>query len=215
MTDWKAFFKLMVRKIWILILITGIFGLATAYVSYYKLPKLYETSMRVYILAQHRPQDEGSVTYDQLMASQLLAKSYKEMIKSRNVLSQVINERGLNLTIEKLENRVIVETLPETSMIQINIRDEDPWEAVAIANDINRVSSYLAATSAIGIKSITVVDGAIASLNPVYPRPALYISLSLIAGVTISLMIILLMLKVSTDSMPKPSVTEEKISSAV
>lgn len=191
MTNWHKFFEIIAYKVWIIIVVTSVMVAITAYISFYKLVPQYEANATLFVLVKEQQADSDRITYDNLIASQSLAKNYKELVKSRPVASEVIKyiQNG-NITEENLINSIDAEIVPDSSILLITVRNGDPDQAVAITNAVNNVLSQKA-TELLGINSISVVGNVTVSAEPVYPKPFLFMGLSIVAGLFLSLSIIL------------------------
>jgi len=192
MTNWKTFFEMIINKIWIIIVVTTLMVATTAYISFYKLVPLYEANTTLFVLVKEQQADTDRITYDNLIASKSLAKNYKELVKSRPVASEVMKYiQTDNMNEDKLIQSINVEIIPDSSILIINVRNYNPDQAVAITNAVNNVLSQKV-TEPLGINSISVVGKVTVSEKPVFPTPFLYVVLSFVAGIFISLSIILL-----------------------
>ena len=77
---------------------------------------------------------DSQITQSELSLSKSLVDTYAEIVKSRRVLEQVIEELNLDTTYEKLYNKISVTSVNNTEIIKIIVTDTDPTEAKNIAN---------------------------------------------------------------------------------
>lgn len=75
-----------------------------------------------------------SITQTDVALNKNLVSTYAEIVKSRRVLSQVIDELGLDLTYEQLSNKISVSSVNNTEIIKITVSDTDAKKAKNIAN---------------------------------------------------------------------------------
>lgn len=191
MTDWKAYLKMLKKKMWLVILITLIFTAGTAYYSLYKIEPLYEANTKLFVLT-YQPDANNRLYYDDLMASQALVTNYQELIKSRAIISEVIKKLNLTDTSDKkLVTNIDAELIPNTSMLSVTVRHEDPYLVADIANELSAI--FIGKLNAITkTPNISMVDKATVSEKPVFPRTTLFIALGFFIGFILSLGLILL-----------------------
>lgn len=96
---------------------------------------MYKTSTTV-VLAQKTDDKTASVTLNDINLSQKLVSTYSEIIKSKLVLEQVINDLNLDTSIEKLSKHVVVSAVEDTEIIKITVEDANRIVAAQIANKI-------------------------------------------------------------------------------
>ncbi len=190
MTNWNAYFRMIKKKFWIVILITVLFVSLASYVSLFMIKPQYKASTKLFVLINSR-NDATQISYDDLMASLVLVKNYKELMKSRSITSEIIKNLQLSeVTDEELANSIDVELIPDSSMLNIVVQYENQKLVSDIANELSYV--FIKKTSELlKMNNISLVDKAIVTEKPVYPRQLLVISLSFLFGIVLSLGIIL------------------------
>lgn len=77
---------------------------------------------------------ENAITQNELNLNKNLVDTYAEVVKSRRVLEQVIDELSLDVTYEKLADQISVSSVNNTEIIKITVSDQDPVMAKDIAN---------------------------------------------------------------------------------
>ncbi|WP_368294243.1 YveK family protein [Dehalobacter sp. TBBPA1] len=190
MTNWNKFFRILWKKKIIVLLIPVLLSLISAYVSLDIMQPKYEASTKLFVLYNSHGGDPHMMTYDDLLASQILATNYKEVIKSNSVTSEVIRRLHLQETNEEIADSIDVTVIPDSSSIRISVRHRDAYLVGKIANEVSSVF-VLKASELLGINNITIVDKAVVSEKPVYPNPILLISLSFLAGAVLSFSFVL------------------------
>lgn len=140
-----------------LLLSVGLLTALTAFlVSKFVIPPTYQSTTRIYILNK---QENTNVTYSDLQMGTQLTKDYAELIQSRFVLEEVIQQLDLDATYEKLKKNVSVTTPSDTRIISITVSDRDPVQAMKIANAI-REASALHITNVMDIEAVNVAETA-------------------------------------------------------
>lgn len=135
-------------------------GLLTALIAFlgskFVIAPVYESTTKIYILNK---QDNANVTYSDLQMGTQLTKDYAELIQSRFVLEEVIQQLGLELKYEELKDKVNVSTLSDTRIISISVKDKNPAMAMNIANAIRDASS-VHITNVMDIEAVNVAETA-------------------------------------------------------
>ena len=136
---------------------TGLLGALIAFfASSFILVPTYESTTKIYVLSR---QNNSMVTYTDLQMGTQLTQDYAELIQSRYVLEQVIQLLGLEEDYDDLRERVSVSVLEDTRIVSITVRDEDPVQAMEIANGIRETATeYI--TDVMDIEAINVVETA-------------------------------------------------------
>ena len=127
--DLKELFEFIKNKLGLLIIITvGICLLGCVYGLFLQKP-MYKSYTTIILSGS-----DSQITQSELSLSKSLVDTYAEIVKSRRVLEQVIEELNLDTTYEKLSNKISVTSVNNTEIIKIIVTDTDPTEAKNIAN---------------------------------------------------------------------------------
>lgn len=140
-----------------LMIVVGLFTalIAFAYTRFVAVPS-YESTTKIYILNK---QNSDSVTYSDLQMGTQLTKDYAELIQSRFVLEEVIEQLDLNMSYASLKGKVSVTTPADTRIIAIKVTDSNPVWAMRIANAIREAAS-VHIQNVMDIEAINVVETA-------------------------------------------------------
>ncbi len=157
--DLLEIFSLLLRWIW-LILIAAVLcgGIAFAYAKFV-LPEEFQSTTTVYIL--NKSENSGTVTQTEMQAGAQLTKDYSQLITSRTVLENVMQQLGLegNYTYNEFKEKVSVNTPTDTRLINITVTDTDPETAQKIADQIRIVASEHI-QNVMQIEAVNLVDAA-------------------------------------------------------
>lgn len=159
--DLREVFLILLGKIW-LILLVGIFTAVVAFVfSTFVMEPVYESTTQIYILNK---QENNTVTYSDVQLGTQLTKDYAELIESRYVLEEVIEELQLkavnpDMDYEAMLGKVTVTTPTDTRILAITVEDTDPVLAMEIANSI-REAAAVHIKNVMDIEAVNVVDTA-------------------------------------------------------
>ena len=106
-----------------------------------------------------------TITSTDITINSKLVSTYSELVKSKNVLRQVISNLGINVNEETLRNNVSVSSVKDTELIEITVKSENPTYAAQIANEIAKVFTEKV-KEIYNINNVQVVDEAEASTLP-------------------------------------------------
>ncbi len=118
---------------WTLLIIIGTgLAAATAFVSISQVTPIYQASTR--LLISQVSSTNSTATYQGLLNSERLARTYAELIVLDPVLNEVIQKLHLSSTPQRLASQIRVTALRNTELIEIQVTDLDPEQAALIAN---------------------------------------------------------------------------------
>jgi len=149
------FFKYYVSKIAIVLLTTAIFFTGSIYYTAKMQVPMYKSEAKIVLTNQ-----SAQITQNDIVINKNLVSTYREIIKSRRILSQVIENLNLDLTIEKLNKKVKVSSANDTEMIIISVVDESKSLSRDIANEIAKIFKK-EIVDIYKIENITIVDNAV------------------------------------------------------
>ena len=157
--DLGEIFGLILHWIWLILLVAFICGAIGFAFSKYVLPEQFKSTTRVYILNQN--DSSNAMSQSEMQAGAQLTKDYGQLITSRTVLEQVIEDLSLtdSYTYEQFKEKIAVSTPTDTRLIDITVTDTDPKTAQNIANDVRIVASEHI-QNVMQIDAVNVVDEA-------------------------------------------------------
>ena len=154
--DLGEILMVLVTKIPLMIAIGLFTALATFLISKFVIAPTYQSTTKIFILNK---QDNTNVTYSDLQMGTQLTKDYAELIQSRFVLEEVIQQLNLDTDYEKLKKQVTVTTPTDTRIISITVKDKSPVQAMRIANALREASS-VHITNVMDIEAVNVAETA-------------------------------------------------------
>lgn len=180
---------LILRKWIALIIILPIIAVAIAGgLSYYVLEPEYETFTTLMV---GRPKDyisDNKIEYNELLLNQKLVSTYGEIVKSRLVTDEVINNLDLKISYESFRNKVNVSLVKDTEIIKIQVTDNSPELASKIANETALV--FMEGVKTImKIENVQVIDLAQVPSRPIKPRKTLNMAIAGVLGLMLSVFI--------------------------
>jgi polysaccharide biosynthesis transport protein len=173
------------RRKTIIIVTLLVFAAAAAAVSK-SLDKVYAAESKLLIAL---PSDLQSFTTVQ--ASQDVARSYGEVIKSTNLANLVAQRMGGGFDADSVAEATTFEPLRETQLLEIRAEDPDPATARRLANTYAQVfTDYATQRLAPTTKArVSLADAAPLPDDPVRPRPTLYTLLAAFVGLALGLLL--------------------------
>lgn len=203
----KYYFSLIV--IVILFIILGAVG-SWYYTDYIQVP-MYKSQTS--LVLTRAGDSTGSITQNDISLNKNLVATYREIIKSRRILSNVISNLNLDITEKELSDKVSVTSSNDTELIVISVVDKDSKLARDIANEIAKVFKE-EITTIYNIENISIVDVAIKAKDAYNVNPLKQYVIGVGSGFLISSLIITVMFYFD-DSIKKPEDIEEKVGLSV
>ena len=160
--DLKELLIFVKDKIGLLITITaGVCILGCIYGLFIQTP-MYESYTTV-ILSSN--ESSSAINQADVNLNRVLVDTYAEIVRSRRVLTQVIDELDLDLSYEDLYNKITVSAVNDTEIIKIAVNDKDGIKAKNIANV---TAEYFTEEIVVlyNMNNVDILDEAIESENP-------------------------------------------------
>ena len=137
---------------------------ALVYNIAFKTP-MYSTSTTILLVKNETADKEDSNDQNDITLNQKLVSTYRQIIKSRLVLEQVIKKQNLNYSFEKLYKEINVSAVEDTEIIRITVTDESATNACNIANEIASVFDK-EVKQIYNINNVSIIDVALVPNTP-------------------------------------------------
>lgn len=209
--DLGEIISVLFAKLWFVLLLGVIAGLAALVISKFVIAPIYSSSTKVYVIS--RQNTDANVTYTDLQTGSQLTKDYLELVKSRTVLTQVITRLDLDLTTTDLSDMITVATPTDTRIISITVNSTDAYLAQKIANDVRVVASEHI-RSVMNLQSVNVVDEADVPMIPSSPNIPRNTLLGVVLGIFLAICIVVVTY-VLDDSIKTPDDVERYLGVSV
>jgi len=108
---------------------------------------------------------DTTITQSDITINKNLVNTYAEIVKSRRVLDQVIDELSLNIKYEVLAGKISVSAVNNTEIIKITVNDADGVAAKNIANITADIFTEEIA-NLYNMDNVNILDEAIVSEEP-------------------------------------------------
>ena len=162
--DLKELFEYVKNKLGLIIVITvGICLLGCIYGLVFQKP-MYKSYTTV-ILGSNATNSSQTITQTDITINRNLVDTYAQIVTSRRVLDQVINELNLDISYESLKSKISVSAVNNTEIIKINAEDKDAIKAKNIANiTANYFKKEI--VDLYNMNNVNILDEAIQEKNP-------------------------------------------------
>lgn len=167
--DLKELFNLFWHKKAQIILIILIFiVLGVIYTVGFTTP-MYTSSTTLLLAGTEKQEGQAqttnSITATDITINSNLVSTYSELVKSKNVLSQVISNLGIDINEDELRKNISVTAVKDTELIEIAVTTQNPEYAPRIANETAKVFIQKVAEF-YNINNVHIVDEAELSQEP-------------------------------------------------
>ena len=160
--DLKDMFSYFKSKISIIILFIVVVGIMGCLYGLFIQKPVYKSSTSIVLISES--QTGATLTYNDVSLNQNLVSTYSEIIKSRRVLNQVIDNLSLDYSYSNLSNNVEVSSVTGTQIIKISVSDRNNKTAMKIADEIAKVFAK-EIPELYNISNVNILDYAEAASN--------------------------------------------------
>ncbi len=105
-------------------------GIAGAY-TYYRITPKFTATAKLYMVSNS---SDTIVDLSDFNIGNSLSSDYRELIRVRPILEEVIEEEELSYTYEQLRRMITISTISDTRILQISVTSTSPAEAMTVAN---------------------------------------------------------------------------------
>ena len=164
---------------WVLVL-GALIGAGSAYAVSQLMTPIYRATATLLV---NQTQIPGVIAYNDVLTSERLTKTYRELITQRPVLEDVAERASPVITTAELASMVDVAVVPDTQLLRLSVQHEDPAVAQDLANAV--ASAFIANNGDDGLSrpgTVSIVEPAQAPADPVSPRTMLNAIIGGVAG---------------------------------
>lgn len=198
----------LLRKLWrkkfFIIFVGLLVGTIALLGSVFFIKPKYTSTTRIYVVSRS---SDTSLTNQDLQAGSYLVNDYKEVITSSEVLSSVIDQEKLSMSVGELSKDIAVTIPTDTRVISIAVTDTDAQRACDIANTVREVAAekIKAVTK---VDDVTTLESATKPSHPSSPNVKKNAAIGALAGVFLAVVGILVA-EVLDDRVRRPEDIEE------
>ncbi|MDO4509712.1 MAG: Wzz/FepE/Etk N-terminal domain-containing protein [Lachnospiraceae bacterium] len=176
------------HNLWIIIVSGVIVAAAALLVSYFIITPKYESVTKIYVISKT---NADTMTYSDLQAGSTLTKDYKELVKSRPVLEEVLAETGIDVELKDLEEQITVEVPTDTRIVSITVEDKDPYEARIIADSV-RIAASKHIREVMDTEAVNVVEEASLPIEKSSPSILMNTAIGYAVGLFLAIAIVII-----------------------
>lgn len=188
--DLKDLFDYYKSKLGVVILFVVLVGILGCLYGLFIQKPMYKSSTSIVLISEAK--DNSQLTYNDVSVNQNLVSTYSEIVKSKRVLSQVINNLNLNYTYGALSNNIEVSSITGTQIIKITVTDENSKTAMKVANEIGKVFAK-EIPELYNISNVNILDTAEQPSSAYNVNITKQSAISLLAGLVLGLGIVFVM----------------------
>jgi capsular polysaccharide biosynthesis protein len=198
----QLFIQLLRKYIWLIITITSFTVIATVAITNYFITPIYSNSTTL-LVNDKKAEANHSLRFDDILLYEKLLGTYREIIFSKRILSPVVtqfrNQYELELSEGELRDRLKVTTTSNSQIITITALHPDysiatnlvNWTAESFRERLNEIMN---------VDNVQILDSALLEkdIRPISPNLLLNTVISFLAGIQLSISIILLLFFMDT-----------------
>lgn len=188
--DLKELFEYYKSKFGIVILFVALVGIFGCLYGLFIQKPMYKSSTSIVLISEAK--DNSQLTYNDVSVNQNLVSTYSEIVKSKRVLSQVINNLKLDYSYGALSNNIEVSSVTGTQIIKITVTDGNSKTAKKVANEIAKVFSK-EIPELYNISNVNVLDTAEVASSAYNVNIAKQSTIFLLAGLVLGLGVVFVM----------------------
>lgn len=155
------------RKIGIIIILLLAIIIGSIY-SFYMIKPVYTSYTSLLLIPEDNVirNEDGTITKRDFTLNSELAETYEELIKSKDILKQVVEELQIkDLNEATIKNNIQVSAVTETGLIKISVTNQNPEYAAQIANKTAEIFDKEIADTYIE-NNVSIIDKAEVSTDP-------------------------------------------------
>ena len=188
--DLKDLFDYYKSKLGVVILFVVLVGILGCLYGLFIQKPMYKSSTSIVLISEAKAKSQ--LTYNDVSVNQNLVSTYSEIVKSKRVLGQVINNLNLNYTYGALSNNIEVSSVTGTQIIKITVTDENSKTAMKVANEIGKVFAK-EIPELYNISNVNILDTAEQPSSAYNVNITKQSAISLLAGLVLGLGVVFVM----------------------
>lgn len=174
-------------KLWMVVALTLAAALIVGIYTVIFVKPVYQSVTSIYL----RNPEFKEVNNEELSLATSLKKDYEVLIKSDTVLQEVIDDLSLDISVSQLSGMVTITNLPETRILAIAVKSNDPIQTKNIAENLANISAKQL-VRLMGLEEVTIVDEAKIPIEPSGPSLKRNVVMGALVGCALACSMILL-----------------------
>jgi capsular polysaccharide biosynthesis protein len=182
------YYKIIIKRIWLVIVITLLFTAGGYFVTKYMITPLYSSTAKLLVVVKSSTLESENtvIRYEDFLSGQLFVKNYLSLIESDTVVETVINDLGLDMDVLSFSSLLHLENILDTGFIIVEVRYSDPQIAKEIADSLC-ATLIKTADDYYHTQNLVLLDAPQYSDKIIYPNILLNLLIVFIAGLFISI----------------------------
>jgi len=179
----REFYDVMsiLKKHWLLNLFYSILlAMIILFISIFLIKPEYKSTASILINSSNTNED-AETSLNDIQLNQKLVNTYTELLKTRGIAEQVIDNLDLDLTYEEFKEKVSINTKQNTEVFEITVVDSIPERASDIVNETSNVFKD-SIVKIMNIDNIHILDKGIPDYEPSSPHIKMNTIISFIIG---------------------------------
>lgn len=130
-------FGFYISKLPLLIAALVVGAIGAGVITHFLIPDQFTATSRMYMVSAS---SDSVVNLADLNIGTSLSSDYVELMQTRPIVEEVINELGLDYSYEEILRKFSLSVVPNTRIVKISVTSTDPKEAMIIANQMAKTS---------------------------------------------------------------------------
>lgn len=177
------YLSLLRRWWWLLCLGTLVAG-GVSYAVSRNLTPVYSASATLLV---NQTQVPGTIAYNDILTSERLTRTYKELIEKRPVLEEVVDRLDVPFGWQELAGMITVSVVPDTQLLRLSVENADPALASRLAN--STASVFIEQNTANELSrpgDVSIIEAATPPSSPVSPNVILNTAVAAFVGLLLA-----------------------------
>ena len=200
-------FKTIRKRLSLIAIITVVAMTISGMISFLFMTPIYQASTQ--ILVNQEKDEQSQLSTQDIQANLQLINTYNVIIKSPAVLTEVIENLELDMTVGQLNSNITVNSEQNSQVVNVSVQDADPKLAVDIANMTATVFKE-EIVDLMNVDNVNVLAEAemAEKPSPVKPNPKLNIAIAAVVGLMIGVGIAFLLEYLDTTMKTEEDIEE-------
>lgn len=197
-----------IKKNFIKYILFGIlFGTLLFALSEFVITPKYESSVSLIVNSEENKENQN-VQLNEIQVNQKLVTTYSEIVKTRGIADQVINNLDLDIDYEEFSDMVSVESKNDTEIFEVKVVDTIPERAADIANETSNVFKD-SIVKIMKVDNVQILDKAIVADKPSSPKIVKNTAIGFVLGFILSMFVSVIKLMTDTTIKTPEDITSE------
>ena len=173
----------------LIVILTALMCSMIGYIFTQKFVKHKYVSNTKLIIFTAEANNESQPSWDDLQLSFTLLTDCSQIVKSRDVLEDVIQELDLSISYSELLEKIDVSFMSNSRIIEISVTDEDPLQAMIVVKKLREVSMrYI--TDNLEVSGSKIIQKENIPHNPMPSYTRYYVMFGAIIGILVSSLVL-------------------------